>query len=149
MSCAGTTPNGDCDAILGMEKCPLCEAHRSFRRHERNVYQQQVHHGATEFCRCLQPDKCLYHLNLAVDQDFLQWFPSVWSGTESNVPGCYSFIRILGEAISSTSSHGHAGVHTSGYPKGSSIDAQHGVDSGWSFCQGACFPGWVLCGRSQ
>ena len=32
-----------------------------------------IHHGPTEFCRCLQPDKCLYHLNLAVDQDFLQY----------------------------------------------------------------------------
>ena len=28
-------------------------------------------------CRYLQPDKCLYHLNLAVDQDFLQYVDKV------------------------------------------------------------------------
>jgi hypothetical protein len=72
MWCPGTTPNGDCDAILGMGKCPLCEAHRSFWRHERNVYQQH-YSPPTEFCRYLQLDKCLYHLNLAVDHDFLQY----------------------------------------------------------------------------
>ena len=46
------TPNGDCDAILGMGKCLLCEAHRSFWRHEGNVYQQH-YSPPTEFCRYL------------------------------------------------------------------------------------------------
>ena len=55
-----------------MGKCLLCEAHRSFWRHEGNVYQQH-YSPPTEFCRYLQLDKCLYHLNLAVDQDFLQY----------------------------------------------------------------------------
>ena len=34
---------------------------------------QQHYSPPTEFCRYLQLDKCLYHLNLAVDQDFLQY----------------------------------------------------------------------------
>ena len=86
MWCPGTTPHGDCEAILGMGNCPLCEAHRSFWRHERNVYQQH-YSPPTEFCRYLQLDKCLYHLNLAVDQDFLQYVDKATAGLDGAFHG--------------------------------------------------------------